>query len=145
MHPRSRGCAARERDLEGMSATRPPQLVDARAHDEAPEPRLELGRVAQARQPLPGSQQGLLDGIASEVGVSQRQPRDSVHPGQGVSSQRRERLPITLPGSLHERSVHRLLTHCSATTCRHQHPCRSGSSRGCTFAGGSVRCPSALV
>ena len=97
-----------ERDLDGMAATRPPQLVDARADDESSQPRLELGRVAQTRQALPGSQQGLLDGIASEVGVPQRQPRDTVHPGQGVSSQRRERLPITLPGPLHERSVHGL-------------------------------------
>ena len=94
-----------ERDLDGMAATRPPQLVDARADDESSQPCLELGRVAQTRQALPGPQQGLLDGIASEVGVPQRQPRDTVHPGQGVSSQRRERLPIPSLSHFHERSV----------------------------------------
>src|SRR4029079_6049677 len=64
----------RERDLEGMAAARPPQLIDARENDEPPQPRLELRRVAQTRQALPGSEQRLLDGVASEVGVPQRQP-----------------------------------------------------------------------
>ena len=95
-------------DVRGPRAPTP-GLGVARVDEEATQPGLEAGRVAEGGQAPPGRDEGALQGILGEVGVAQDPRGDRVHPVAGQLDQRRECLSIAVSGPfdelLHPRSL----------------------------------------
>ena len=77
--------------------------------DEAVEPGVEAVGIAEGGKVAPRAQQGLLGGILRTVRVAQDPEGERVTAVDDGCRERRERIPVTLPGPLDELGLHRTL------------------------------------
>jgi hypothetical protein len=92
-------------DLDDSSLDSP-ELVAAGVEEEPVEPCLESVGVAQGGQVPPASDERLLDGVFSEVGVLEDESSRGVQPADRGACQHGKGVMIALPRSLHEVSLH---------------------------------------
>ena len=81
------------RDLHRL-AHPAPALIGAGVHDQATQPRLPTLGIAQLRQTLPSSNQGVLDGVLGLVGVTEHEPGNAIQPIDGCGCEDFERLVV---------------------------------------------------
>ncbi len=93
-----------ELDLDRLS-TAAPQRVDARSHDEAPQPGFEPIGVAQGRQVSPGGDEALLDRVSRELVVPEDQSGCRVQPRDERAGEHGEGVMIAPPRTLDELSL----------------------------------------
>ena len=94
----------RQLDLDRLPTTAP-QCVDARSHDEAPQPGFEPIGVAQGRQVSPGGDEALLDRVSRELVVPEDQSGCRVQPRDGRAGEHGEGVMIAPPRTLDELSL----------------------------------------
>ena len=82
------------------------RLGDADVDHEALEPRIESVRIAEALQVAPGDHQRVLEGILGPIDVAEDPLGDREEPVAPSADQVDVRLPIPVPGRLHEVAIH---------------------------------------
>src|SRR3954468_15393568 len=87
-------------------APQPARLIDAGAVEQAVEPGVEAIGIAQGRQPTPGPDEGLLDGVLRSVRVAQDEPGGGIEPEERGVRKRSEGVMIAPSRSLHEFLLH---------------------------------------
>jgi len=99
-------------------ATPAPVLVGGGIHEQPLQPRVEASGIAKAGQLSPAVDEGLLDGVLSEIRVAEDEASDSVEAIERVGHQEVERIAISVRRAFHEfcRSQ-RLDTPHLGTTC----------------------------
>jgi hypothetical protein len=80
------------------------ELVGDRPHEQASQPGIELGDVAERGQVPPAADERLLDGILRAICVSQDEAGDGVEPVDGRRGEDVERLALAGPRPRHEGS-----------------------------------------
>jgi hypothetical protein len=84
-----------------------PALIGAGIHDQPMQPRLPTRGIAQLRQTLPSSNQGILDGVLCLVGVTEDESRNAVQPINGCGCEDFERLVVPTTRSVDEIALQR--------------------------------------
>ncbi len=94
-----------EFDVDAMSSD-PARLIDAGAHEQTMDPRVEAFGIPKRGQITPGTDEGVLHRVLGQFGIPQDEPGGGIQTGDRGACQLGEGVMIALPRSLHEVSLH---------------------------------------